>query len=73
MAMKRVSPSKTGRPKAKFPKESPELAPAPMRGAPRPHRDDTPEAIRQRARMPKTHPRRSAVAVRKDKVRRAGG
>lgn len=34
--------------------------------APRPHRNDTPEAKTQRKRMPKTHPGRTA-GVRKDK------
>ena len=32
----------------------------------RSHRADTPEAGRQRAGVPKTHPTRSAVAARKD-------
>jgi hypothetical protein len=47
----------------KLPKQSqqPERRPA------RAHRDDTPEARRQRQGIPKTHPTRSPSAAREDK------
>jgi hypothetical protein len=40
---------------------------------PRAHRDDTPEARRERARQPKTHPTRAIGGVRKDKPAGRGG
>jgi hypothetical protein len=41
----------------------------PTGGKARAHRNDTPEAVEQRRRAPKTHPTRTPGAVRKDKVR----
>jgi hypothetical protein len=68
MAIKRVSNTKKSRGKA-MKKDIAGDGPSANRnpGRSRAHRDDTSEARAQRARIPKTHPRRSPSAARKDK------